>query len=141
MKTVFNIARAELQTLFFSPVAWLILVIFTFQVSMGYSATLESWVKYYDQGYKLPGISLDLFANQQSGVFTHVLGYLYLYIPLLTMGLMSREFANGSIKLLYSSPVTNTQIILGKYLSMLIYALILIAILLVFVVVSWITIK
>jgi ABC-2 type transport system permease protein len=66
---------------------------------------------------------------------------MYLYIPLLTMGLMSREFASGSIKLLYSSPVTNTQIILGKYLSMVIYALLLVAILLVFVTVGWSTIK
>jgi ABC-2 type transport system permease protein len=141
MKTVFNIARAELQTLFYSPVAWLIIVIFTFQVSSGFCAPLESWVRYYEQGYKSPGVSMDVFANQQSGLLTYVLGYMYLYIPLLTMGLMSREFASGSIKLLYSSPVTNAQIILGKYLSMLIYALILIAILLVYVVVGWSTVK
>ena len=137
MKSVFNIARAELQTLFFSPVAWLILIIFTFQTGMGYSTVLESWVKYYIQGYKLAGVSMDVFANQQTGVFFNVLSYLYLYIPLLTMGLMSREFASGSIKLLYSSPVTNTQIILGKFLSMMIYALILVAILMVYVLVSW----
>ena len=137
MKSVVNIARAELQTLFYSPVAWLILIIFTFQAAMGFSASMENWVSYFAQGYKFPGASLDLFANQQNGLFTSVLSYMYLYIPLLTMGLMSREFASGSIKLLYSSPVTNTQIILGKFLSMLLYALILVAILLVFVGVGW----
>ena len=124
MKTVYTIARAELQTLFYSPVAWLILIIFTFQVSMGFSTATESWVVYYSQGYKLGGISLDIFANQQYGIFMNVLGYMYLYIPLLTMGLMSREFASGSIKLLYSSPVTNAQIILGKYWSILLIILI-----------------
>ena len=61
-----------------------------------------------------------------------VQGYLYLYIPLLTMGLMSRELGSGSIKLLYASPVTNTQIILGKYLSMLVFGLIMFSILGVF---------
>ena len=137
MKTIITIARAELQTLFYSPVAWLIIIIFTFQVSMGFSTSTEGWVQFFAQGYKMSGISMDIFANQQSGVFTYVLGYLYLYIPLLTMALMSREFASGSIKLLYSSPVTNTQIIFGKYLSMMIYALILIAILLVYVCVGW----
>jgi len=137
MKTVFTIARAELQTLFYSPVAWLILIIFTFQVSMGFSTPTESWVQFFAQGYKQAGISLDVFANQQYGLFTNVLGYMYLYIPLLTMGLMSREYASGSIKLLYSSPVTNSQIILGKYFSMMMYALVLIAILLVYVVVDW----
>ena len=57
--------------------------------------------------------------------------YLYLYIPLLTMGLLSRERSTGSIKLLYSSPITNTQIVLGKYLSMLIYNLMIVVILLI----------
>jgi ABC-2 type transport system permease protein len=141
MKSIFNIARAELQTLFFSPVAWLIIIIFTFQSGMVFSTVLESWVKYYFQGYKLAGVSLDCFANQQTGLYFNVLNYLYLYIPLLTMGLMSREFASGSIKLLYSSPVTNTQIILGKFLSMMIYALILVAVLMVYVVLSWWVVK
>lgn len=137
MKTIFNIARTELQTLFYSPVAWLIIVIFTFQTSMGFSNNMESWVKYYAQGYQLAGVSMDLFANAQYGLFFSVLSYLYLYIPLLTMALMSREFSTGSIKLLYSSPITNSQIILGKFMSMMIYALVLIGILLVYVLVSW----
>lgn len=141
MKTVFNIARTELQTLFFSPVAWLVIVIFTFQVSMGFSSSLDGWIQYYAQGYKLGGVSLDIFANIQQGVFSNVLGYMYLYIPLLTMGLMSREFASGSIKLLYSSPITNGQIIVGKYLSMMMYGLVLIAILLVYVFTGWSVIK
>src|SRR6478735_4666252 len=107
MKSVFNIARAELQTLFYSPVAWLIIIIFTFQTGMGYTNAMNEWVKYYIQGYKAAGVSLDVFINPSYGLYVSVLSYLYLYIPLLTMGLMSREFASGSIKLLYSSPVTN----------------------------------
>ena len=67
---------------------------------------------------------MNVFAGWR-GMFTAMQQYLYLYIPLLTMGLMSRELNSGSIKLLYSSPVTNTQIILGKYLSMMIYNLVL----------------
>ena len=39
---------------------------------------------------------------------------------------MSREYSSGSIKLLFSSPVTDSQIIFGKYLSVLIYNLVLI---------------
>ncbi len=48
------------------------------------------------------------------------------------MGVMSREYGNGGIKLLYSSPLTNYQIILGKYLSLMIFGLVLMAILGVF---------
>lgn len=141
MKSVFNIARAELQTLFYSPVAWLIIIIFTFQTGMGYTNAMNEWVKYYVQGYKAAGVSMDVFVNPSYGLYVNVLSYLYLYIPLLTMGLMSREFASGSIKLLYSSPVTNAQIILGKYLSMTVYALLLVMILAVYVGASWWLVK
>ena len=34
MKTIYRIAKSELNSLFCSPIAWLVLVIFTFQVSM-----------------------------------------------------------------------------------------------------------
>lgn len=67
------------------------------------------------------------------GLFPNMLVHLYLYIPLLTMGLMSREYSSGSIKLLYSSPVSSIQIIFGKFLSMMIYSLILVGILFLFV--------
>ena len=76
-------------------------------------------------------LTLAIFGGQR-GLFVAVLSYLYLYIPLLTMGLMSRELGSGSIKLLYSSPITNAQIILGKYCAMLVYGLILVGVLLVY---------
>ena len=34
MKTIYRIAKSELNSLFCSPIAWLVLVIFTFQMSM-----------------------------------------------------------------------------------------------------------
>ena len=43
MKTlsmIYKISKTELQTLFYSPIAWLIIVIFTFQTSMGFSGVM-----------------------------------------------------------------------------------------------------
>lgn len=34
MRRIYKIAKAELATLFYSPVAWFILVVFSFQVGM-----------------------------------------------------------------------------------------------------------
>ena len=45
------------------------------------------------------------------------------------MNLMSREYSSGSIKLLYSSPVSSVQIITGKFVSMVVFALIFVIIL------------
>ena len=54
---------------------------------------------------------------------------------------MSREYSSGSIKLLFSSPISSLQIILGKYFSMLIYGLIMMGSVLVLVVVAFFSIK
>lgn len=133
MKTIYKIARTELQTLFYSPVAWLILVIFTFQASMAFTDMLGSYVRSQSLGYRLWSVTEGTFGGMR-GLFTQMQQYLYLYIPLLTMSLMSRELSSGSIKLLYSSPVTNVQIILGKYLSMMIYGLVLAGILFIYMI-------
>lgn len=141
MKTIYNIAKTELQILFYSPIAWLILIIFTIQVAMNLTGQFEGLARNMAFGYELENVTLNMYSSLWNGVFPKIQGYLYLYIPLITMGLMSRELGSGSIKLLYSSPVTNTQIILGKYLSMMIYGLALMAIVAIFVIFSAFVIK
>ena len=132
MRTIFKIAKTELRDLFYSPIAWLILIIFTFQTGMLFSGMIHNFAVAQEQGAEYGNLTYFLFASY-NGLFASVQSYLYLYIPLLTMGLMSRELGSGSIKLLYSSPITNTQIILGKYLAMMIYGLVLIGVLVVYV--------
>ena len=128
MNMIFKIAKTELQTLFYSPVAWLILIVFTFQASILFTGTFGMSVRSQALEYEVGNLTLFTFGGDY-GLFTHIQQYLYLYIPLLTMGLMSRELSSGSIKLLYSSPVTNKEIVLGKYFAMLVYGLVLIGIL------------
>jgi len=140
MKMIFKIAKTELQTLFYSPIAWLILIIFTFQASILFTNVFDMSVKSQSLEYQLDNVTLFTFGGM-FGLFSGIQQYLYLYIPLLTMGLMSRELSSGSIKLLYSSPVTNKQIVLGKYLAMMLYGLLLMAILSIFVIYSAFAIK
>ena len=61
-----------------------------------------------------------------SGMFVNVMDKLYLYIPLLTMSLISREISSGTVRLLYSSPVSMVEIVLGKYLAMMAYSLVMV---------------
>lgn len=75
------------------------------------------------------------------GFFASLQNKLYLYIPLLTMGLMSRELSSGSIKLLQSSPITNSQIVLGKFLAMVVYGFLLMILTLIVIVVSFYSIE
>ena len=133
MKTIFRIAQTELRLFFYSPIAWLILIIFAFQAGMAFCDTFSYQLQNKALGRGQIPFQTVILLLGDSGSFFKVLNNLYLYIPLLTMALMSREYSIGSIKLLYSSPVSSIQIIFGKFLSMMIYSLILVGILFLFV--------
>ena len=137
MRTTLDIAKNELKTLFFSPVAWLIVIVFAFQTGFEFSRLFDYAVQTKAAGGGLSDLTQRIF----SSTLVKIQGYLYLYIPLLTMGLMSREYYNGSFKLLYSSPVRNSRIIAGKYLAVLVYALVLMAVAGLFIVFGTVTVK
>jgi len=126
MKVIFEIAKNELKILFFSPVAWLMLVVFTVQTGLQFADIFNGLISYFSLGHVSEGdLTYQIYSNTFFGFFPRVQQYLYLYIPLLTMGIMSRETSSGSIKLLFSSPVTNSQIVTGKYLSLVMFNLLL----------------
>lgn len=134
MKTIFKIARAELRNLFYSPVAWFLAVIFIVQSAVFYTTVLYQAAKFQELGMKAMkfngfpySLTKYIFLNPD-GIFSNVMMNLYLFIPLITMGLLSREVSNGSIKLLYSSPIKTRHIVFGKYLSVMIFNLLLVAI-------------
>ena len=130
MKTTFEIARTQLARLFYSPIAWLVLIILLIQ--MGYSFTEQ--MKEYEsfQRKNLPWLThlteniFSSFALSRPGVIYMLSRSMYLYLPLLTMGLLSSEQSGGTIKLLWSSPITTKQLVFGKFLSMLIFSLLII---------------
>lgn len=114
--------KTELRILFCSPIAWLILIVFAFQAGYCLWDLMDSQLKTQLMGGSLYAVSTTILSGMY-GLMTMMLRNLYLYIPLLTMGMMSRELSSGSIKLLYSSSASNFQIILGKYLSTMVYGL------------------
>lgn len=139
MRKILKIARLELSILFYSPVAWLVLSIFMIQCGITFLENLQNIRTSLSLGYQTQPITGSLFSAY--GLFTSITGYIYLYLPILTMGLMSRETSSGSIKLLLSSPVKLRQIILGKYLAIISYGLALIGVLMIFATIGGIFIK
>jgi len=140
MKMIFRIARMELQKMFYSPIAWLILIIFAVQSGIAFMGFIENYTVHAELGYGLPPLTSGIFTCSY-GLFGQIQRTIYLYFPLLTMGLLSREFGSGSVKLLYSSPISNRQIVFGKYLSMMIFGLAMIIILLLHCLYGFIAIK
>jgi len=119
------IAGRELRTLFLSPLAWSILGVI--QLILGYMFLAQ--LEYYSMmqariaGMEdAPGVTdmlvAPLFGN--AGVI------LMLVTPLLTMRLISEERRNKTLSLLFSAPVSMTEIVLGKYLGILGFMLIMV---------------
>jgi ABC-2 type transport system permease protein len=131
MKKIIQIARLELSLLFYSPIAWLLIMVLFVQMVL-------TFVPMVGQLQHLQRFSFDLdFLTDRfltainigvGGIYALILKSLYLYIPLITMGIISRETNSGSIKLLYSSPVKLSEIIFGKFLSMLAFNLVIIGV-------------
>ncbi|HWW39462.1 ABC transporter permease, partial [Pedobacter sp.] len=131
MKKIIQIARLELSLLFYSPIAWLLMIILFVQVSLSFTGAMSG----LERTKGGPFLTGSLFTDSDNlGLFVHILSSLYLYIPLITMGIISRETSSGSIKLLYSSPVKLRHVVYGKFAAMLTYNLVIIGVLSLFVI-------
>jgi ABC-2 type transport system permease protein len=135
MKMIVKIARTELKNLFYSPVAWFLTLVFMIVCGIFYAVLVEKvalvqelTIKNVPKRLEFERSFTEMIFLGPQGIFSKIMEYLYLFIPLLTMGVISREVNNGTVKLLYSSPVTVRQIVFGKYLALMIYNLLLLSI-------------
>ncbi|MBL1411207.1 Gldg family protein [Sphingobacterium faecale] len=133
MKLILRIAKEELRQLFFSPIAWFLLIAFIPLCSFSYYMIVEALSTWQDTllandtsftGFHA-GLSKTIFTES---LYPRVFQHLYLFFPLLTMSIISKEEGAGTIRLLQSSPLKMSEILLGKYLSLLTFTLILILI-------------
>ncbi len=141
IRQTLRVATIELSSMFYSPVAWLVLVIFALLIGYDYANVFDGQLHGQSLGNGLWNVSSAIYNSWMTGILKPILRNLYLYIPLITMGLMSREYQSGSIKLLYSSPIKNSSIIFGKYIAMMCYGAALMSIIGLNVLFSWLTVE
>lgn len=121
MKIIVRIAQAELRYLMYTPIAWTVMIGYFLFASLKFCGPLLHFANIQDieiannPNWIGTGNSLSttLFAYANNVISQN----LYLFIPLLTMGAISREVAGGSMVLLSSSPIRSREIILGKFLG------------------------
>lgn len=117
---ILSIALRELRSLFLSPVAWIILAILQVLLAWKFLAYIDMFFSLQPQLIKIqnaPGVT-DLVVAPLFD-FSKIL--LLIICPLITMRLVSEEKQNGSLQLLLSSPVSMTEIVLGKYLAAVLF--------------------
>lgn len=141
MKVIFNIAKNELRQLFYSPIAWILLAIFFVQAGAAFSEVIGMLLRYRSLGFGLAEVTNQIFRDAWSGIYPSVQGWLFLYIPLVTMGIICREKTSGTDRLLLSSPVSEAQVVTGKFLSMAVYGLAMLSCLLIDIAVCCVIVK
>ena len=110
------IAINELRRFFKSPLAWIILAVVQFLVAIFFYVPL---VMYLQPASTAAGLT-DTVVSTMYGFAAYII---LIISPLLTMRLISEERQLGTIKLLLSSPISITEIVLGKFLGITIFYL------------------
>ena len=131
MNNILAITGKELRSYFASPIAWMVVGLFALLAGGFYTATLNYFIR--------ASMQMDSFAamgqqqqplniNQQliRPLFMNISVIALFVAPMLTMRTYSEEKRSGTIELLLTSPVTDFEIIMGKFLGTLVlYALML----------------
>jgi gliding motility-associated transport system permease protein len=107
MKTIWIIARRELQSFFDSLLAYIMLIAF-----LGFTGFF-TWIFGRGDVFFRGEASMDAF-------FSVAYWTLFFFIPALTMRLVAEEKNSGTIELILTKPVSDWQFVCGKFLSVLV---------------------
>ncbi|MDB5295513.1 MAG: hypothetical protein JWO31_1496 [Phycisphaerales bacterium] len=95
-----TIARREISGYFYSPIAYVALTVFLLAAGFFFQRDFE------------PGQPAGL-----RNVFDQMVWALVFVVPILCMGLMAQEWAAGTVETLFTAPVGETDVVLGKFLG------------------------
>ncbi len=128
MSNIWAVCKKEIKTYFTSPIAYVALTVFLFLFGMFFHSIILWFNSYSMQMAQNPYYLQQININQMvfPSLFHNVSIVLLFLIPLLTMRLFAEEKKIKTDELLYTSPITINQIILGKYFaSLLVFSLML----------------
>jgi ABC-2 type transport system permease protein len=121
MRNILAVAGKEIRAYFHSPIAYLVMTVYAVLCGFFFSSMTSRFVVMSLRmemmgGGGMPPVSLNevIIRNLLEGVLTVVL---LLLIPLITMRLYAEEKRSGTMELLLTSPLTDFQIIVGKFLG------------------------
>ncbi len=100
MNQMLTIAKRELTSLFYSPIAYVVLGLFSLGTTM---------IFFIGFG---PGQPATLRPTLEGVVWL-----LIFLVPAISMRLISEEFRSGTVEPLLTAPVTDTQVVVGKWLG------------------------
>ena len=125
MRNFLAIYTKEMRSYFVSPVAYVIAGVFLFLTGYLFRNILMQfnyWCLQFSQRQQymqggMPNLNLNEMVVTQ---FFAVMDFIWLMVvPMLTMRLFAEEKKSGTIELLMTSPISTTQVLLGKFFAAL----------------------
>jgi ABC-2 type transport system permease protein len=124
MQSFYAVYRKEMGHYFVSPIAYIFIGLFLFLSAYFFNYFLSAMIQQASmmamQGMRFGAPPEVDVPGQVMRAFFGLLSTLILFFtPILTMGVYAEERKRGTMELLMTSPVTETQIVLGKFLASL----------------------
>ena len=122
MRNIAAIAQRELNAYFSSPIGYVLVGFFALLFGYFFYAALFFFEQQSMQAGMNPTQALNINQMLIGPTFMNTTVIMLLVFPLITMRTYSEEKRSGTIELLLTSPLTDLEIILGKFLgAMLLY--------------------
>jgi ABC-2 type transport system permease protein len=124
MKGILAVYRREIGSYFVSPIAYIVVGVFLLVTGYFFSNILAFFIErsfmaqMQAQRFGAPP-EMDVPGMVIRNFFGVVSTVILFMIPMLTMGVYAEERKRGTMELLMTSPLTELQIVLGKYLAAL----------------------
>jgi len=125
MRNVLAIAQKELKSYFASPIAYIVIGLFALLYGWFYLAILnyfiETTMRMAMQANEMPMGPQAMNVNQQMirPLLQNVTVIVLFVLPMITMRTYAEEKRSGTMELLLTSPVTDFEIIMGKFIGAL----------------------
>ena len=120
MRNVLAITQKELRSYFASPIAYIIIGLFAFLYGYFFVVMLNYFMRASMNMGQMGGPqAMNLNQDMLRPVLQNVTVLLLFVLPAMTMRSYAEERRSGTIELLLTSPVTDLQIVLGKFIGAL----------------------
>src|SRR5436190_4800716 len=118
MRNILAIAHKELRSYFTSPIAYIVIGFFALLYGVFFVAIVRFFMTQAMQAGIMGGAQ-SMNVNQQviRPLFQNVTVVALFLLPMVTMRTYAEEKRSGTIELLLTSPVTDFEIVMGKFLG------------------------
>ena len=123
MKNSYYIYMRELRSYFVSPIAYVVIALFLAISGIFFYLLLQSFIQMsfrmmmQAQQFRMQVPPMNINQMVIRSLFLNMSIITLFMVPMITMKLFSEEKRSGTIELLFTSPITNWEIVIGKFFA------------------------